>query len=89
MPDIEGQSYEEALITLFKAGFTYKNITFYEIEDYSVGYHYVVKTDPKAGDSLSADDKIVVYYSSVRSNETGNDTDNNTNSTPAEQTTAE
>ena len=84
MPDLEGQSYEEALITLFKAGFNYKNITFYEIEDSSVGYHYVVKSDPKAGDSLGADDKIVVYYSNVRSNETGNQTDYNTNFTQYE-----
>ncbi len=93
MPDLEGQSYEEALITLFKAGFSYKNITFYEIEDSSVGYHYVVKSDPKSGDSLSPDDKIVVYYSNVRSNETGNQTDNNTNSstvnTSSEEQTAQ
>ena len=80
MPNLKGMSYEEALITLFKAGFNYKNITFYEIEDSSVGYHYIVKSDPKSGDSLSPDDKIVIYYSSVRSNETGNETDNNTNS---------
>ena len=79
MPDLDGLTYEEALIALFKAGFNYKNITFYEIEDGSVGYHCVVKSDPKAGDSLSPDDKIVIYYSSVRSNETGNETDPNTN----------
>ncbi len=89
MPDLSGQSYEEALITLFKAGFNYKNITFYEIEDHSVGYHYVVKSDPQAGDSLSPDDKIIIYYSSVRSNETGNETDNNTTTSSGEQTTAE
>ncbi len=86
MPDLKGQSYEEALITLFKAGFNYKNITFYEIEDSSVAYHCVVKSDPQAGDSLSPDDKIVIYYSNVRSNETGNETDNNTSNSTNEQT---
>lgn len=87
MPNIKGLSYEEALITLFKAGFNYKNITFYEIEDHSVGYHYIVKSDPKPGDSLSPDDKIIIYYSNVRSSETGNETDNNTNTSSQEQTT--
>lgn len=66
MPDLRGKTEEQALIELFKRGFSYKNITFYEIVDDSVDYHHVVKSDPAAGDSLSPDDKIVIYYSSVK-----------------------
>lgn len=76
MPDLYGMTEEEALIELFKHGFSYRNITFYEIEDDSVGYHEVVKSDPAAGDSLSPDDKIIIYYSSVKSSASDNGTTN-------------
>ncbi len=82
MPNLHGKTEEQALIELFKRGFSYKNITFYEIEDDSVGYHEVVKSDPAAGDSLSPDDKIVIYYSKVKPAPPENNTSSDTSSTP-------
>ncbi len=82
MPNLHGLSEQEALIELFKRGFSYNNITFYEIEDASVGYHEVVKSDPAAGDSLSPDDKIIIYYSSVKPAPP----ESNTSSTPSPST---
>lgn len=82
MPNLYGMSEQEALLELFKRGYSYRNITFYEIEDDSVGYHHVVKSDPASGDSLSPDDKIIIYYSSVKTSNPENDTNSN-NSTPS------
>lgn len=83
MPDLYGMTEEEALVELFKRGFSYRNITFYEIEDSSVGYHEVVKSDPASGDSLSPDDKIIIYYSSVKPSVPDNSTNPDNSSTPA------
>ena len=82
MPNLYGMSEQEALIELFKNGFNYKNVTFYEIEDATVDYHHVVKTDPAVGDSLSIDDKILIYYSSVKPAPPEDNTSSDTSSTP-------
>lgn len=82
MPNLYGMSETEARLALFEQGFLHKNITFYEIEDSSVGYHKVVKAAPAFGDSLTPDDKIIVYYSNVQSDE-GQTPDQGTSSTPA------
>ena len=67
VPDIKGKTEQEAIIELYKKGFLYHNITFYEIEDSSVDYHCVVKTDPAFGSTVSPDASIKIYYSSVKS----------------------
>lgn len=85
MPNLQGLSEQEALIELFKAGFNYRNITFYEIEDNSVAYHHVVKSDPPAGTPVSHDNKIIIYYSNVKPSEP----ENNTSSTPSTPSTNE
>ena len=66
MPTLHGYSEQEALIELFKRGFSYNNITLYEIEDDSVGYHEIVKTNPAAGNKVSPDEKIIIYYSNIK-----------------------
>lgn len=74
MPDLKGKTQQEAIIELYKKGFLYHNITFYEIEDSDVDYHCVVKTDPAQGSTVSVDSTIKVYYSNVKK-ETSNETE--------------
>ena len=78
LPDIKGYSNDKALIELFKCGFVYSNIYVYEIEDDSVDYGCVVKTDPAASSSISRDSQITVYISNVQK------TDQSTPNTPEE-----
>lgn len=70
LPDLKGYQSDKAIIELFKCGFTYSNIYVYEIEDDSVDYGCVVKTDPVATSSISRDSQITVYISNVRKTET-------------------
>lgn len=66
VPDITGMDEQAAMLELFKKGFLYYNITFYEIEDSSVEYHHVVKTDPAVNSMVNPEATIKVYYSSVK-----------------------
>ncbi|MBE6729589.1 MAG: PASTA domain-containing protein [Ruminococcaceae bacterium] len=66
IPDLRGKNEQETIVELFKKGFLYHNITFYEIEDSEVDYHCVVKTDPAIGSTVSPDSTIKIYYSSVK-----------------------
>lgn len=74
VPELKGKTQQEAIIELYKKGFLYHNITFYEIEDSDVDYHCVVKTDPAQGSTVSPDSTIKVYYSNVQK-ETGSETE--------------
>ncbi len=69
LPNLRGYSNDKALIELFKCGFTYSNIFVYEIEDDSVDYGCVVKTDPASPASISRDSQITVYISNVQKTE--------------------
>lgn len=66
VPSINGKTKEEALIALFEKGFLYQNIEIYEMEDESVDYHCVVKTDPAVGSSVSPDSKLTIYISKTK-----------------------
>lgn len=66
LPDLKGYQGDKALIELFKCGFVYSNIFVYEIEDDSVDYGCVVKTDPASPASISRDSQITVYISNVK-----------------------
>lgn len=65
IPELTGKTKEAATIELFKNGFLYHNITFYEIHDESVGFGCVVKTDPAASEYINGDASITVYISNV------------------------
>lgn len=69
VPHLTGKTKEEALIELYKAGFLYHNIIFYGIEDNSVDYNCIVKTDVDPGTTISPDKYITVYYSNVKPSE--------------------
>lgn len=69
LPNLKGYSNDKALIELFKCGFSYSNILVYEIEDDSVDYGCVVKTDPASPASISRDSQITVYISNVQKTE--------------------
>ncbi len=74
VPTMTNVLRDAAMIQLFKNGFLYQNITFYEVEDDSVDYNCVVKTDPAAGSTISPDSSITVYISSVKSSDTSTPT---------------
>lgn len=67
VPNLTGKTQQEAIIELYKKGFLYHNITFYEIEDSSVAYGCVVKTDPATGTTINPEATLKVYYSNVQS----------------------
>ncbi len=69
LPNLKGYTGDKALIELFKCGFSYSNIFVYEIEDDSVNYGCVVKTDPASPASISRDSQITVYISNVKKSE--------------------
>ena len=66
VPDLKGKTKDAATVELFKNGFLYHNITFYEIQDDSVDYGCVVKTDPAVGEYVNGDNSITVYISNVK-----------------------
>lgn len=66
VPELKGKTKDAATVELFKNGFLYHNITFYEIQDDSVDYGCAVKTDPAAGEYVNGDASITVYISNLK-----------------------
>lgn len=66
VPELKGKTKDAATVELFKNGFLYHNITFYEIQDDSVDYGCVVKTDPASAEYVNGDSSITVYISNVK-----------------------
>ncbi len=70
VPELKGKTKDAATVELFKNGFLYHNITFYEIQDDSVDYGCAVKTDPAAGEYVNGDASITVYISNLKKSDT-------------------
>ncbi len=83
MPDITGKSYEEALLILFKAGFSYHNIEepYPKSDRPDIPYNHVISTEPAAGSLLTHEDVIRIFVSNVQSDPTGNGNSSNNGGT--------
>ena len=62
MPNVVGMSRTEAELALFKAGFSYVNISVNEIYDSEKPAQCIVSTSPKAGDKVNLDTIITMTF---------------------------
>ncbi|MEE0946649.1 MAG: PASTA domain-containing protein [Acutalibacteraceae bacterium] len=66
IPDLKGKTREEAILELYKKGFLYHNIYEVPIEDSTVDYDCIVKTDPAIGSTINPETTLKIYYSNVK-----------------------
>lgn len=66
MPNLQGQSKEQAYIQLLELGFYKNSIEFVEKSDESVPYNAVISTSVQAGSKVSVNDAIVIYINSTK-----------------------
>ena len=70
MPNLIGLTREEAIVELFKAGFSYENIEFGERVSPNAKAGTVVYVEPQAGETVNADIKIVVDIAKATTTQT-------------------
>ena len=80
IPDLKGKTRDEAILELYKKGFLYHNIYEVPIEDSSVDFNCIVKTDPAVGSTINPEATLKIYYSNVKKeSDTNTDTGNSAN----------
>ncbi len=81
VPELKGKTRDEAILELYKKGFLFYNIYEVPIEDSTVDFNCIVKTDPAVGSTINPETTLKVYYSNVQNTPdtpagTGNSTNN-------------
>lgn len=66
VPELKGKTRDEAILELYKKGFLYHNIYEVPIEDSSVDFNCIVKTDPAVGSTINPEATLKIYYSNVQ-----------------------